>query len=363
MTKILDRYVISSMLLSFCICMMTIMCFFIVVDLFENFHRFSTYVERTNEAAQETGKQQQSLISIIVSHYMYLSPMILYYFTPLITVIATVFTLLRMMRSRELVILQTTSLSNYRIALPFVVFAILIAGGMVYTQEYLLPAIGDEIISTNKIRKGRRVRSASQYKDNKQRVFYIAIINPLTQKIYDVRVTQFQKENYIPEKVIEAKIGQWENDTLVLYKGTIVNYETNEESIITKDGYKLDTDLTLYKLLTPDKNLDVLRYAQLRDLYKSYRNPGALVTMYNRWTTPISIIFLVLLTVAVILHSAIENFPQKIIVCIILTLIFYCINFLCLGMGKKELLTPLFAASFPIILLGSAGVATIITAN
>lgn len=363
MTKILDRYVIFSMLLSFCICMTTIMGFFIVIDLFDNFHRFSTYVQRVNTTARETGQAQQSLIVVIFNHYTYLSPMILYYFTPIITVVATVFTLLRMMRSRELVILQTTSISNYRITLPFIVFALLIASAIAYTQEYLLPAIGDEIISTNKISKGRKIRTSFQYKDNQQRVFYIAILNPMTQKVHNVRVTSFQQDSYVPETVIEAKTAQWENDIMVLYDGAIVNYETNEERAIPENGYKIDTDLTLYKLLTPDKNLDVLRYAQLRDLYASYRNPGALVTMYNRWTTPISIIFLVLLAVAVILHTAIENFPQKIILCIILTLIFYCVNFLCLGMGKKELLTPLFAASLPIVLLGSAAIATIITAN
>ncbi|WP_372365683.1 LptF/LptG family permease [Candidatus Uabimicrobium sp. HlEnr_7] len=363
MTKILDRYVIFSMLLSFFICMSTIMCFFIVVDLFDNFGRFTTYIEKVNGAAKEMGNPQQSLFWVMLTHYLYLSPMILYNFTPIITVIATVFTLLRMVRSKELIILQTTSISNYRIARPFVIFSILIATFLACTQEYILPSIADEIISTNKIRKGRRIRASFQYKDLEGKVFYIGIVNPMTQSIHDIRVTLFQQEKYVASKVIEAKLGKWVDNILILKHGKVINYKDNSESTIGQQGYKINTNLTLYKLLTPDRNLDVLHYAQLKDLYTSHKNPGALVTMYSRWTTPISIIFLVLLTVSLILHSGIENFLKKIMICMLFTLIFYCINLLCLSLGKKELLTPLFSACFPLALLGSAAISTIITAN
>lgn len=353
MVKILDKYVISSILLSFFICVFAIISFFIIVDLFENFHRFLAYFEKI----KKTPESEQSLFFLIFFHYTYLCPVIFYLFAPIMTVIAVILTLARMQHSKELLILQSMSVSTFRITIPFLMLATIIASGMFSVQEYLIPRYANEIISTNKIKKARRIRTNIQYKDNQGKIFYIGILDPLIKKIKNTRITIFHNKKYKVKKIIEAKIGTWSKDEkLILKQGFILEYDNNKKYPIPKNGYSITTEMTLYKLLTPEKNLDVLSISELKNLYSKYKNADVLVTLHSRWTIPISVIFLVLFSVSILLKSSEDEHFVTIGICILVTVVFYCVNIGCLSLGEKELITPIFAAWFPILLLGAAAI-------
>lgn len=355
--NILNRYITGTFLLSYLICVITVLGFYIVIDLFESIHRFVKYVELHNG----------SLLSEITHFYFYRSPVILYALTPMICLMAAMFTITKMARSNELVPLKASGISMFRVIRPFVFFAFLVSLFMVFLQEAVIPVIAEEIVGTDKVRHSRKkFFSDLQNSDKQGRVFYIGRLYPVKKNMKKIRVTIFDRsqERLIAKEVIEAEDGYWKREDgkryIVLERGNIFNYGQEGEIKITpipKEGHLLETNLSLETLILPNKkNLDTMSFLQLLELRKKEpHSSDVLLVLHSHITVPLSNICLLFLGLPLILSKNNQNLFLGISICILASAAFYGINLGCLSLGYKEFLNPIFAAWFPITLFFSLG--------
>lgn len=283
-------------------------------------------------------------------HYFHLAPLILYNFAPIITLISSIFTIIRMVQSREMLLLQSMSISNTRIMLPFLSFACIISISMVFLQEFVIPNFSEEIIENNKIRKGRKTRSSFQYKDRSGKIFYIDEVDPIAKKISNIRISIFNESDYKVIKVIEAQEGTWAEDhheEVLLKYGVIFDYEQNKLDYISEEGIKIKTEMNIYRLIAPSKDFDILSTHELITMAENSNNIEIVIALYSKLTIPLSNIFILLMCMPIILDTSISNFLARIGICIVITSCFYGFNLTFLSLGKKEILTPMFASFFP----------------
>ena len=132
---ILDRYVIRNMLFSYAVVFAVFVGLRIVVDLF-------TQIDEFTESMLPAGQVAQNMVSYYGYHFFQ------YYqeFAGPIVVFAAMFTLFRIRRANETVIILSSGISLHRLLCPVVLVGILLNGLLVVNQELIIPRIADKLV-------------------------------------------------------------------------------------------------------------------------------------------------------------------------------------------------------------------------
>ncbi len=361
--KILDRYIIKSLIASYIICVFLVLCFYIIIDMFTNFDKFDDYRQSLEKNSQV---KDISLWTLMLTYYFYQIPVIFYNLAPIATVMSGMFTLTRMSRCNELIPLKASGVSMYRLLSPFLIFACIIAISMITMHEYVITEIADNLETLQHMRYSTRwQKNMILHTDMQGNIFYIRTYYSNKQILEEVRVViPYSMEKFQPKFVIKAKIGSWTKyrgeQAVLLKDGTITEYLSNgeikDQSIsIQKEGYILLTDMSDIALTQPDrKNLDKHKILRLWQILE--KNPDLVsiqLTLHLRFSLPLSNILLILLGLPLILGRETRNFFLGTGICAILCGVFYGTYICCANLGFKEILTPIFAAWFPITAFGS----------
>jgi len=133
--KILDRYVAKNFMIGYAIAFGVLMGLRIIIDLFVGMDEF------TEKPDMET----MDIIRHILSYYAINSTLYFRDFAGMITVVAAVFSLGRMIKSNELVAIMASGISLKRIIAPIIVLSILLTGLLVVDQELIIPSFADKL--------------------------------------------------------------------------------------------------------------------------------------------------------------------------------------------------------------------------
>jgi lipopolysaccharide export LptBFGC system permease protein LptF len=362
--KILDRYIIVSMTQSYLICIGIAMIFYTIVDMFAKFNKFVEYAE----IMKNTGQEATSLGLLIAQYYAYQSPIIFYNLTPILTLMAAMFTVTRMARANELLPLRACGIPMYRLLYPLLSFAMLSFLWMSVLQESVIPSFAQKIEAMDRVQHGRKMSlSGIQYCDNQYHIFfYVGRYSPPTMELEAIRIIMpYPISENGQHQVIEAKYGKWlergRRHYLTLWDGRCYTYDAHggliENAILPEAGYEIRTNFRERHITYPEeKNLDTLSARKLWQMLEA--NPqhvSARVSLHGRFSFPLSNLLLIVLGVPWILCTHTRNFFVGIGICIIIASAFYGFYVLSLSMGYKEVLNPVFASWFPTVLFGSLG--------
>jgi len=134
--KILDRYITKNFLIGYVISFCVFIGLTIVIDLFVNIDEFTEHADLGALA----------VIKNILSYYGIHSTLYFRDFAGMITIVAAVFSLGKMVRSNELVAVMASGVSLKRIIAPIVLLSILLTVLLVIDQEFLIPQLGDKLV-------------------------------------------------------------------------------------------------------------------------------------------------------------------------------------------------------------------------
>ncbi len=145
-THILDRYVIRNMLLNYAVIFAIFVGLRIVVDLFTEIDEFTESLLPVRQVVQN-----------MLSYYGY--HLFQYYqeFSGPIVVFAALFTLFRIRRANETVIILSSGISLYRLLWPIVLVGILLNALLIVNQELIIPRIADKLIRKQENAAGDRI--------------------------------------------------------------------------------------------------------------------------------------------------------------------------------------------------------------
>jgi lipopolysaccharide export system permease protein len=134
--KILDRYITKNFLIGYVISFCVFIGLTIVIDLFVNIDEFTEHADLGALV----------VIKNILSYYGIHSTLYFRDFAGMITIVAAVFSLGKMVRSNELVAVMASGVSLKRIIAPIVLLSILLTVLLVIDQEFLIPQLGDKLV-------------------------------------------------------------------------------------------------------------------------------------------------------------------------------------------------------------------------
>ena len=138
--KILDKYVAKNFLIGYVIAFCVLIGLRIIIDLFVNLDEFT-------EHATDLGAM--AVIKNILIFYGLNTTLYFRDFAGLITVIAAVFSLGKMVRNSELVAVMASGVSLKRVIVPIIFLSIIMTGLFVIDQELIIPPLSDKLVRSH----------------------------------------------------------------------------------------------------------------------------------------------------------------------------------------------------------------------
>lgn len=363
--RILDRYVLRLFLSSYCICLFTLMSIYVAIDFFERSDEFQEYLEAAQQVMGEKGKNSQNPLTIYLNYYLCHLPMIFIRIAPAITLMASVFTFTKMMKSNELIPIKASGISIYRIMLPVFICGFVLSLALIVIQESLLPALSARINEAQAIEgKGWKFYPHIQRFDPRGCVVFMQKYFPHTQEMENIEITRFDT-HYQEQDTVCATKGELilEEEQWYFRLRNVHFFKYDQEArLVTgypkfEEKYQIATSLSPYQVVGSQSHTAI---ETLSALFEKHRNnpgiPSILVSIHSRFTLPLAnLIFLTLGLPLVILRES-KTFFLGIGVCIVVSSIYFTINLIFIHFGNKGVLHPIAAAWFPAIFFGALGV-------
>jgi lipopolysaccharide export system permease protein len=209
--KTLDRYITKSFLIGYGIAFCVLIGLRIIIDLFVNIDEFTEHVELGTVA----------VVRNIVTFYGLNTTLYFRDFAGIITVLAAVFSLGKMVRANEFVAMMASGVSLKRVIAPIMVLAALLTGLLVIDQELIIPAISEKLVRDKDVVPGRESYAVRFITDGRGSVIFAqrfdvgtsTLYNPtilLRRKMPDMPVWQFAARITALRATYNYETGKWD---------------------------------------------------------------------------------------------------------------------------------------------------------
>ena len=134
--KILDRYVIKNFLIGYVIAFCILLGLRIIIEMFAKLDEFTEHADLGTLA----------VLANIVRFYGLHTTLYFRDFAGMITVVAAAFSLVKMVRSNELVAIMASGVSLKRVICPIIILSLATTALFVVDQEFIIPPIADKLV-------------------------------------------------------------------------------------------------------------------------------------------------------------------------------------------------------------------------
>lgn len=349
MIKIIDRYVTKHLLVSYGICLASILGIFIVVDTL-------TQIERL----LGRGSFLQNLCNYLLASI----PMVYYQIAPGTFLMAAMFTLSSLNKNNELLALMASGVSIYRVLQPVIIASLVAAVVMAAVQEVIIPAEADIIRRVDRDRPISCVLLA----DTGGNVFRINKYFPYEARMEDVVVTVFRPEGSkqwsIHADTADHVEGGWLLRDVRLYeqdKEGMLKVARDRETgarmpYASEPGRFFRTDIVPSDVESADRDVNYLSFSQLNSQYHRQKYlPHLRVKLHSRIAFPFASFVLLLLGVPFALRSGRKALLLNVTVCIVVACSFFVVTFFFADLGADGRLSPISAAWLPVVIFTAIG--------
>jgi LPS export ABC transporter permease LptG/LPS export ABC transporter permease LptF len=158
---------------------------------------------------------------ITVGDYLInLTPSMIYTITPLSVLLAVLVTFGALHRNNELTAMKATGISLYRVALPILVIALLVAGALFTFNETYVPTANRRQEALRSVIKGKPAQTffrpdqkwmfGSQQSGKVDRIFYYQFFDPVNDRFANVTVFEIDPATFLLSRRIFATTAHWE---------------------------------------------------------------------------------------------------------------------------------------------------------
>lgn len=338
----LDRYVSSCFISSYGICLLFFLGMFVLIDLFSKSDDLFA-----NASAIEAKGYAMSML--LAQFYGLRLPFIFLQVAPFVTVMAAMFAITRLRRSNELVPMINAGRSLFRILAPIYIFSILLAVFMGLVQQYVAPGLADQRWKLDKLLfsgKDRRVISGNYPLDN-QRWVHVQDYDVDAQRIAWFDVTDVLSD----EPSLTGSNARWDAE-----KGLFVYDVLGPKGKVVKTNQPLPVNIDPSIIESQQREPFDLSYSQAQYLFDRTGLSKWKVLLHYHLTFPLSNLLLLLLGLPFVLQLGSRSLLLGMVIAILICGVYFAVDAVMRNMGDKEVLHPVLAAWFGIILFGSFGV-------
>ena len=219
--KLLDKYILKEFLKFLVITVLSFIALFLIVDFFEKIRMFLS-----NNAS----------VVQMASYFVYSIPMIISYIFPPAVLLATLMTFSSFSKFNEITAMKANGINIYRISLPLIIFAAIMAVFLFYFNELITPASVQKTEHIVKV-EVQKQKTLGFFKQNE--IWYHGENAVYNFKMFDVNKNIFRGVtiNYLnPDFTlmmrIDAQRAEWKNNKWVFYNLLTTHFDNNNNPVL-----------------------------------------------------------------------------------------------------------------------------------
>ena len=351
---VLDRYVIRNMLFSYFVVFALFVGLRIVVDVF-------TEIDEFTETMLPAGDVVQNMLSYYGYHLFQ------YYqeFAGPIVVFAALFTLFRIRRANETLVMLSSGMSLYRLLWPVGMVGLLLNSLLIVNQELIIPRIADKLVREQENALGEKTVAVRLQCDQENRLL-LGSLDPRENVMTNVFLISRDKTGRMT-RLEHAQRAQWihsaDGGGWKMYQAESLDaLKEREPGEVEQKDIFYPTDLTPLELSLRGSS-EYLRFQSTAKLaamskqdYIRKRMGSTLdVEKHFRFTNPIINVIILLLAAPLVVSREPKSVFMQMIKGLLVIVGAFGLSFVCQQLGGVQL-RPLFAAWLPIVIFGPIAV-------
>jgi lipopolysaccharide export system permease protein len=347
--RILDRYILKSVVSIFLTCLLTFLFLYIVIDIV---------------SFLEDILKQKVVPFVLIEYYLWYLPIIFVQVAPFSCLLATLYTFGKLNRDNELVAMRAAGLSIFQIARTVIIFGALVSFFVFWVNDRFVPSsigltkkIKEQIESGTKRAKDKEHESVinlAMY-GLKNRLFFVNKFSLATNTMEGIIILEHDQHQNITKKIVATK-GVYKDGSWVFYHS--VNYDLDENGQLKGEPIYFEEEVmdiaeTPHDFLTQRQQPDSMTIAQVNDYLAKLAHSGATtvirnlkVDLYRKFTEPMTAFLIILLGIPFSLKiqrraAGLASLGLS----IIMGFLYYVVNAVGIALGKGGILVPGLAAS------------------
>ncbi len=345
---ILDRYVIRNMLFSYAIIFAVFVGLRIVFDLF-------TEIDEFTETMIPAGEVMQNILSYYGYHLFQ------YYqeFAGPIVIFAALFTLFRIRRANETVIILSSGISLHRLLWPVILLGIVLNSLLIVNQELIIPRIADKLVRKQDNAAGDTIRLVQLQNDQSNTLLlgWLDISQGTMAEAFLIRRDDLGRMTHLQY----SPRARWNGKAWTMKLADSLETATNEQlGGLSKTDVSYATDLSPLELSLRSSS-EYLRFQSTSRLMEMSKQPYLRLRMQKeldlerhfRFTSPIINVIILLLAAPLIVSREPKSVFLQMVKGLGVIMWAFALAFAVQQLGSER---PLLAAWLPVILFGPAAV-------
>lgn len=353
--RILDNYIISSIIKIFVTTVIIFCCLYVLIDVTSQLDEF---IDR------------KVPIKIIAEYYLSFFPIIIGQTASIACLISVLLTYSSLNNHNEIIVLRSSGLNFWQITKPALFFSLIISSLLFLLSERVIP---DATLTTKQIRNESMEtlnRRHSKIKDIenltfyglKNRLYFIDTFKPSTNELFGITIIEYGENRGVSKKIVALK-GAWAAPVWKFHQCRIESFDS--ETISKSRKVKIYEEKLMDIQETPEdfirQKLDVnaMNFNELNGYISKFANSGATkalrnlrVDLYHKIAQPFGnfVIVLMGLPFALRMRSRKGATFSAIGIAIGIGFLYYVANAVFLAFGKGGLFHPIIAATLAPIL-------------
>lgn len=347
--RIIDRYILKSVVTTFLACMITFLFLYVIIDVFANL--------------DDILKQKVGLETLL-QYYAAFLPIIFVQVTPISCLLATLYTFGKLNRDNEIIALRSSGLSIFQITKTVIIFGLITSVFVFWVNDRFVPRsigltekIKLRMSKTQQKTQGKQfdvVTNLSMY-GLRNRLFFINSFYSATSTMEGIIILEHDERQNITKKIVANK-GVYSNGLWTFYH--CITYDLDSSGQIKNEPRYFEEEIMPIPekpndFLTQRQRPDLMNISEIQNYIWRLSRSGATaiinnlkVDLYQRFTMPLASLIMIILAIPFSLMirkraTGLSSLGLSIMV----GFLYYGINAVSIALGKKAILSPLLSAS------------------
>ncbi|HKS16082.1 MAG TPA: LptF/LptG family permease [Planctomycetota bacterium] len=358
--KLLDRYLLSIFGTAFTLVTLTFLALFTAMDL-------------SSRIARILSLKNINTLGFLAHYYFVRLPMFLHLVLPAVSLFASMFTVIQLQKTNELLPMITSGVSLRRLSLIFITGALACTLAMAVLDEFVLPALMEPIGETDDILISDKPQRNQLY-TGENLVINLDEINNVTKVYKGITLTRYLGSTGLRDHIVQAETMTWNpvEKYWKLEKGWITPFLNGQyifemspgqqaprvkRDPIPAEGYRLDPPPTPEEF---KKRYSFsgrsYRFAELMTLVNKFPHIATYQMHWHlKFASPMGPLVLLFLGLPFVSGAQHRSFYRGVALCLLLTIAYYAATFVCFELGIRGALDARVAVWGPLGCFGLAG--------
>ena len=354
--RIIDRYLLRGFLAALLFCLLLFFLLFIIIDVFNNLDEFLKH---------------GLTLRVVISYYLYSLPSIFVQVVPIAVLVAILYMLGNLSRHNEILALKASGISGFHILIPYLFMGALLSFGVFLLNEKVVPgtAVTSASILEGLIHKGKKnfdersIQNVTLFAKGNRMVF-AREFEISSGTLYDVVLLEDDPHHMMQNK-ITAKKARYEDDAWTFYD--TIRYQMNRRGDLAADpvfssSLRLGLEAKPEDFLKESSQVDFMNIRQLDEYMTHLAGTSKklaqklAVDFHYKIAFPFVSFVVILIGAPLAMGSARGGVARGIGVSVVVVLLYFGVNSVCLALGKGGSLPPAFSAWFSNLFFATIGI-------